>query len=244
MGAMHEEIAGIIELLESHTELVIGGRTYHRGTIHGRKVVVAFSRWGKVAAASTTAAMLLKFGVTELIFTGVAGAISPQLNIGDIVIGRRFFQHDMDVRPMLRQFEIPLLGTLYFEGDAALIARAEKAATHALKPETVKMIYERQGFDNQQIRQPKIVIGDIASGDKFISDTANKKTLKERLPSVLCVEMEGAAAAQVCYEYNIPYTVIRVISDAADESAAQDFQTFINKIASRYTLSIIRELFN
>src|ERR1700754_2022194 len=108
MGAMPEEIDSITELLSEKRELSTGRRTYTIGKLNGIMTVVVFSRWGKVAAAITVSTLIQKFKVTEIIFTGVAGAIAPQLRIGDIVLGKRLIQHDMDARPIMKQFEIPL----------------------------------------------------------------------------------------------------------------------------------------
>src|SRR6478752_8004470 len=109
MGAMPEEIDGVVALLDNCTEFSIGQRTYYSGQINDIDTVVVFSRWGKVAAATTVSALIHHFQITELIFTGVAGAIKDNLKIGDIVLAKRLIQHDMDARPLMNQFEIPLL---------------------------------------------------------------------------------------------------------------------------------------
>ncbi len=110
LGAMPEEINGIVSLLKDKTEVVKGMRTYYLGSINNIEVVVVFSRWGKVASATTVTHLIVEFGITELFFTGVAGAINPDLNIGDIVIASSLIQHDLDARPIMKRFEIPLLG--------------------------------------------------------------------------------------------------------------------------------------
>ncbi len=242
MGAMPEEIEGITQIIDNRTEVALGGRIYHLGTINGCKVVVVFSRWGKVAAAATAATLLLKFKVNELIFTGVAGALSAELNIGDIVVGRRLYQHDMDARPFIPRFEIPLLGLMNIECKPPCVEIANNAATRVLVRERLGGISNHNGFVAVEPKHPKVHVGDIASGDRFISSSTDRMVLKEILPSVLCVEMEGAAVAQVCHEYDIPWTVIRIISDTADDSAAHDFQHFIKNIASGYTVEIVREM--
>src|SRR6187431_1479802 len=110
MGAMPEEINGVVSLLKDKNEVVKGMRTYYLGTINEVEVVVVFSRWGKVASAATVTHLIVEFGITQLFFTGVAGAINPTLNIGDIVIANSLIQHDLDARPIMDRFEIPLLG--------------------------------------------------------------------------------------------------------------------------------------
>src|SRR6188768_1427880 len=108
LGAMPEEISGIVSLLKEKTEVLKGMRTYYSGTINHVEVVVVFSRWGKVASATTATHLIVEFGITQLFFTGVAGAIHPNLNIGDIVIADSLVQHDLDARPIMSRFEIPL----------------------------------------------------------------------------------------------------------------------------------------
>src|SRR6187402_1354471 len=110
LGAMPEEIDGIVSLLKDKSEVIKGMRTYYSGTINDVEVVVVFSRWGKVASATTVTHLIIEFGITQLFFTGVAGAIHPSLNIGDIVIASSLIQHDLDARPIMDRFEIPLLG--------------------------------------------------------------------------------------------------------------------------------------
>ena len=88
----------------------------------------------------------------------------------------------------------------------------------------------------------KAVVGQIASGDKFFSSTLEKENLLAILPEVLCVEMEGAAVAQVCFEYDIPFVVIRIISDTANENSVVDFNQFIAQIASKFSVEIIQKL--
>ncbi|CAN1559742.1 5'-methylthioadenosine/S-adenosylhomocysteine nucleosidase [Flavobacteriaceae bacterium] len=110
LGAMPEEISGVVTLLKNKEKVVKGMRTYYIGTINEIDVVVVFSRWGKVASATTVTHLIVEFGITQLIFTGVAGGISPEVSIGDIVVASSLVQHDLDARPIMKRFEIPLLG--------------------------------------------------------------------------------------------------------------------------------------
>jgi adenosylhomocysteine nucleosidase len=228
MGAMPEEIDGVVALLTNCVASTMGKRTYYSGQINGIETVVVFSRWGKVAAATTATTLIHEFKITELLFTGVAGAISPDLKIGDIVLGNRLIQHDMDARPLMKQFEIPLLGKTYFEND-------ENKSLHA--------VIANEDLTEFSISQPQLVIGEIASGDQFFSSKEQKENLSAQLPNVLCVEMEGAAVAQVCYEYEVPFSIIRTISDVADDQSHIDFPSFIKKISSKYAAEIIKNIF-
>jgi adenosylhomocysteine nucleosidase len=240
MGAMPEEMAKIIAAITNKQVIESGSRTYYCGELFGQDVVAVFSRWGKVASATTATNMILDFKVDRIIFTGVAGAISPELNVGDIVIGHQLFQHDMDARPLMQRFEIPLTGRTSFETPQQDVDIMAQAATNFLEnnKEFLQLLSE------QDITNPKVLTGDIASGDLFISSTKMKYALIKNLPSVLCAEMEGAAVAQVCDDYGVPLTVVRVISDTADEKAHITAIGFVNQHAGDYSLSILKEYIN
>jgi adenosylhomocysteine nucleosidase len=240
MGAMPEEIGTITELLSDLQTTTIGGRTYYSGKLNSIQTVVVFSRWGKVAAATTVTTLILHFGITELLFTGVAGAIHPELNIGDMVIGKRLIQHDMDARPLMPQFEIPLLGKTFFEASPEGVVLAQRFIEIILSENHLTKAIAATDLKTFAISHPKVWVGDIASGDQFFSSNAAKKRLLDQLPSVLCVEMEGAAVAQVCFEYAVPYTIIRTISDSADEHATIDFPRFIRQVSSHYSFELVK----
>jgi adenosylhomocysteine nucleosidase len=237
MGAMPEEMDKIIATISNKEIVERGSRIYYRGELFGQEVVAVFSRWGKVAAATTVTNLILEFNVDRIVFTGVAGAITPELNVGDVVIGQRLFQHDMDARPLMRRFEIPLTGKTSYETPLQNVETMSQAVHNFLKNDKDfrKILVE------QNITNPKMLIGDIASGDLFISSTLMKQALIKNLPSVVCAEMEGAAVAQVCDDYGIPLIVVRVISDAADEEAHVSAIGFVNQHAADYSLSILKE---
>ncbi|ADQ78803.1 MTA/SAH nucleosidase [Paludibacter propionicigenes WB4] len=237
MGAMPEEMDKIIAAINNKEIVERGSRVYYRGDLYGQEVVAVFSRWGKVAAATTATNLILDFNVDRIVFTGVAGGISPLLNVGDIVIGQRLYQHDMDARPLMRRFEIPLTGKTSFEIPQQNVDTMSQAVHNFLKnnKEFRKILAE------QDITNPKMLIGDIASGDLFISSANMKQALIKNLPSVLCAEMEGAAVAQVCDDYGVPLIVVRVISDSADEEAHISAIGFVNQHAGDYSLSILKE---
>ena len=238
LGAMHEEVAGLAAHLEGERVHTAGGRHYREGRLFGRPVVLAFSRWGKVAAAATAARMLAAHGVDALLFTGVAGGVDPSLRVGDVVVADRLFQHDMDASPLYPPLEIPLLGVSAFEADAALSADVEAAAraflaSGQLDPEA------RAAFG---LGAPRVVRGDVASGDRFFASSDALAGLRARVPSAACVEMEGAAVAQVAHEHGVPFAVVRTLSDAADAHAPLDFQRFVQRVASAYSLGVVRGL--
>lgn len=241
MGAMPEEIDAVKHLLQDEVVITKGSRDYHCGKLNGVEVVV-FSRWGKVAAATTVSTLINVFGITDLIFSGVAGAIHHHVSIGDVVIGTRLVQHDMDARPLIMQYEVPLLNRTFFESNDELCRQATEAVQSFLQPEQFFKSIDKAVLQQFGIIQPACHSGDIASGDKFFSSTADRDALHEALPSVVCVEMEGAAVAQVCYEYSIPFCIIRTISDGADDNSHVDFAAFVHHVASKYSLQIICNL--
>lgn len=236
ISAMQEEVQTLLQELQNVTVTTKGMRKYYTGTLFNKNVVIVFSRWGKVAAAATTTQLINDYKLTELIFTGVAGALDPELNIGDVVVGKHLYQHDMDASPLYKKLEIPLLHKTYFE-----TANAEKlllATTHFIENYKSYINFKHQQLFS--ITNPKVIVGNIASGDEFISSKEKIKTLTQLIPTVSCVEMEGAAVAQVCYEYNLPFSIVRIISDKANDNAEIDFPTFASTIASNYALGILK----
>ena len=202
--------------------------------------MVAFSKWGKVAATITATLLVQEFGVTDLFFIGTAGALADGLKVGDIVISKRLVQHDLDARPIISRFELPLLNRVYVDSDPTLTELAGKAVTNLLNKGVEHMVGEEavKEFD----LTPTLYFGDIASGDQFINSDAKRNEILNLLPDVLCVEMEGAAVAQVCLEFEVPFTVIRTISDTADHNARVDFGRFIVEVANAYSRAIISEI--
>ena len=243
IGAMQEEVSILLRDIKDCVSTTIAMRTYHRGTLYGRDVVIAFSRWGKVAAAATVTVMIERFGADSIIFTGVAGAADSRLNVGDIVIADELVQHDMDVTSVIENaapFEIPLLGKSRFSVKPALVQSGIEAADQYLAKHFSDIA--KHQLDSFGITSPTIYHGLIASGDQFIADPVKLNQLKLALPDLLCIEMEGASVGQICYEYSIDLTVIRVISDSAGSGAAIDFLTFVSQIACFFTCGIVQQL--
>jgi len=241
MSAMREEIETLIGEIEITEKVVKGMRTYYVGNLWDTDVILVFSRWGKVASATTATHLITDFNVSELLFTGVAGAVDPKLNIGDVVIGESMYQHDMDASPIIEPFEVPLLGTKFFGTDTKRNLYLKEAASSFLSSINGLISSEtRKSFD---ISDPTSYAGAIASGDQFISELSQIKKINNNLPGVLCVEMEGAAVAQVCYEYKIPFNIVRTISDKANDNSHVDFPKFAGEIASQYAKGIIKRYF-
>jgi adenosylhomocysteine nucleosidase len=221
LSALPEEQFGIIELLQNARTTQSGGRTYHHGTIGSTHVVVALSRIGKVAAATTAASLILEHRCSAILFTGVAGGLGAHVRVGDVVIANALMQHDLDASPIFPKYEVPLYGKSMFKTDATLSERVRAAcATFA----------------------PNVHTGLIVSGDRFVSTREECTALKRALPDALAVEMEGAAVAQVCFDYGVPCAIVRTISDRADDDAHVDFTRFVREVASRYSVRAVKAL--
>mmetsp|Transcript_7282 Transcript_7282/g.12320 ORF Transcript_7282/g.12320 Transcript_7282/m.12320 type:complete len:264 (+) Transcript_7282:31-822(+) len=243
MSAMVEEVESLLSELSNHTSEVHGKRTYHKGRLFNTvDVVIVFSRWGKVAAAATTAILIERYNCQEIIFTGVAGGVQHGLNVGDVVVANKLVQHDMNATPIFKRFEIPLLGVTEFPTSECrrdqLIKAANTfvAAADGTGLNTMTTEEQRQKF---HIAKPKVITGLAASGDKFFASKVDLDQLRNDLPECTCVEMEGAAVAQVCHEHDIPFSIVRIISDSADDSADIDFQAFVKEIATLYSHGIL-----
>jgi adenosylhomocysteine nucleosidase len=243
MGAMPEEVEHLVAELRDVRTVSRGNRAYHRGTLWGHDAVVVFSHWGKVASTMTATTLIAEMGCDRLIFTGVAGGIDPSLRVGDVVVASRLVQHDLDARPLFARHEIPLLGRTYLDADPSLSAAVRDAALAfladvAADPDAPTASAMRA----LGVTEPRVVEGLVASGDQFFSSDAARAALRETLPDTLCVEMEGAAVAQVCAEYGVPLAVVRTISDAAGDHAAHDFSAFLGAVASVYSYRILQRL--
>lgn len=234
LSALAEEQAGLLEFLENPRQVDHAGRIFWCGSLWGQPVVLALSRIGKVAAATTATALIAHFGVGRVVFIGVAGGVGEGVQVGDVVVGTSYVQHDMDASPLFPRYEIPLYGQALFAGDAVLCGALRRATESAL----VGALH--------QGRAPKVHCGLIASGDRFVNGAAEVAALVGQLAAAghtpLAVEMEGAAVAQVCVDYGVPFAAVRTISDRADDSAHLDFSQFVAEVASVYARKIIRAL--
>lgn len=252
MGAMRPEIALLLSDMTQVQKAIRGGRSdipgveqvYYNGSLYGREVTLAFSGWGKVASASTATTLLESFDADVLIFTGVAGALDHELNIGDVVVGDDLIQHDMDASALetLSPFEVPIdypgLKVKHFVAQPEIVRLAKKVAKKFLH-DGLSEVSSRE-LSEFGISTPKVDVGLIATGDHFIADSFQAAKLRDL--GAKCAEMEGAAVAQVCWQRNIPLAVLRVISDKADHSAVIDFPRFVNQVASLFTRGVIRDL--
>jgi len=243
MGAMTQEIELLIPKVAEKKYHEIGVRTFISGKIGEKEVVVVFSRMGKVAASTTATLLIERFKVDVILFSGVAGAIDQKLRIGDIVIAEKLVQHDMDASalPEYQKFEIPLLGKRFFDANCGLVDKAQKAAIDYLREDLINDVGKKV-LHSFGISKPGVFRGLVGSGDQFIASKEASDQLRAALPDMRCVEMEGAAVAQVAVENQVPFVVIRTISDRADHVAHIDFPKFVDQIASHFTCGVIRRL--
>ncbi|NLY27525.1 MAG: 5'-methylthioadenosine/adenosylhomocysteine nucleosidase [Alcaligenaceae bacterium] len=239
MAAVHGEIATLLQQMDSVTVTRIGMRDYHQGVLHGKPCVVVLARMGKVAAAATAVTLIREFGVDNVLFTGLAGGIAGCTRIGDIVVATSLLHHDLDASPLFARHEIPLLDLSRIHADPDLSNLLEQAACDYLAFDwTNDMSAATREMFN--LSTPSVHTGLIASGDQFVSSASAAQALCNTLPDVLCVEMEGAAVAQVCHEYSAPFAVLRTVSDRADDTASHDFNSFLTQVASHYSAGILR----
>jgi len=237
MSALHEELSAVLVDMPAEQRVSVAGRDFWVGHWQGHAVVVVLSRIGKVAAATTATVLLERFGVGALVFTGVAGGLGPQVRVGDVVVATGLVQHDMDASPLFPRHEVPLYGRATFEADPALSGQLDWAAKQVLHHAERHLGSETCA--QFQLLSPQVHRGVLVSGDRFVSSTAESEALQAALPNALAVEMEGAAVAQVCFDYGVPFAAVRTISDRADDAAHTDFQRFTSAVASRYSRAIL-----
>ncbi len=223
VSAMHEELSAVLALMPDEQKQVVAGREFWLGHLHGQEVVAVLSRIGKVAAATTASVLIERYQAASIVFTGVAGGLGPGVGVGDVVVADSFMQHDLDASPIFPKYQVPLYGLSRFATDAPLSERLAAAVRAALPQVTVHR-------------------GLVASGDRFVATTAESRALQSALPQALAVEMEGAAFAQVCHDFGVPFAAVRTISDRADDAAHGDFSRFIEEVASRYSAAIVAAL--
>lgn len=246
VAALHDELRAVLQAMPDDVPRVRAGREFWLGHLDGHDVVAVLSGIGKVAAAATATLLLSEFDATRIIFTGVAGGLGEHVRVGDVVVADGLIQHDMDASPLFPRFEVPLSGTTCFVPDATLsdvLARAaqavlaEAASAVGTHPDSALSHAHLQAFG---IRAPHVHRGLIVSGDRFVSTQDESDALRADLPDALAVEMEGAALAQVCRDFGVPFAVVRTVSDRADATAHVDFDRFLGDVAARYSLAIVR----
>lgn len=218
IAAMNVEMESLRSHMENTETEVISGITFVRGTLEGKEVVTAVCGIGKVFAALCAQTMILHYSPESIINTGVAGTLTDKLDIGSVAVSSAVVQHDMDTSPLgdpvglisgINKVELPADGLL-----------SEKISACAKEMDI------------------KTETGVIASGDQFVASKERKAFIVDHFNAIAC-EMEGAAIGHVCYVNQVPFCIIRAISDSADGSSHMDYPTFV-KMAAEQSVSLVR----
>lgn len=224
IGAMSVEIEHLHEILENQRITQKAHLTFYEGIIKGTAVVIVKSGIGKVNAAMCATILIEYFEVTHIINTGIAGGLHRDLRIFDVVVSTDAMHHDFEVTGFGYEVcTIPGMETSCFKADAFLINCTKKA-------------WEKGNFTK------KLMEGRIGTGDVFVNSTERKDLIRSQC-NPACVEMEGAAIAQVCHLYNIPFVIIRCISDMA-ENAEEEYHEEKAAEISGFLVEHILEMIN
>lgn len=211
--AEEKELLAIKEIMTNIEKIKIFEKIFYKGEIENKEVIVVKSNVGKVNSSRVCQILIDKFNPSLIINVGTAGSVDNRLEIGDVVVADKLYQHDFDVTPFGRKIgEIENIGE-YIKVDSNLL---------------------------ELFNDLNVVIGSIASGDKFIVDIQEKNNIRNTF-NALCIEMEGASIAQVCYLCKVPFLVIRSITDKLDGSSKIDFETFL-ELSSKKAVNILKEI--
>ncbi|MCJ2147505.1 5'-methylthioadenosine/S-adenosylhomocysteine nucleosidase [Bacillus sp. B19-2] len=220
IGAMEEEVTILRSKLEQTNQEVIANCEFTSGFYEGKEVVLLKSGIGKVNAAMSTTILLDRFKPDVVINTGSAGGFHHSLNVGDIVISTEVRHHDVDVTAFDYEYgQVPNLPAAY-KADSTLIKAAEDEAS--------------------ELGHIQVVKGTIATGDSFMSDPDRVAFIRGKFEDLYAVEMEAAAVAQVSYQFNTPFVVIRALSDIAGKESEISFDQFLEQAAKHSTDLVLR----
>jgi len=232
MGAMVEEVnpfltvsehEPLLKYFKKHNDVEYAGNLYHEATYKDLEIVLGYSKIGKVFSALTAATMIEHFGCDMLLFTGVAGAVNPELKIGDLIAATQLCQHDLDITAFGHPHGYVPEGKVYIEPSRELLKIAKEVA-------------EDRGIELKG--------GIVATGDQFIADPERKEWIARTFDAD-AIEMEGAAVAVVCDALEVPFFVLRAISDAADMDAAFDFDEFLkhsSQVSSSFIMGMLEKI--
>jgi adenosylhomocysteine/aminodeoxyfutalosine nucleosidase len=223
MGAMQEEVEPLLANFENINIVEYANNKFYEVNLSGLDIVIAYSKIGKVFASLTASIMIEKFGCDTLLFSGVAGGINPKLQIGDLIIADKLCQHDLDITAFGHPYGYVPEGKVFVE------------TTKYLRDVAIKVANENN---------LKVIEGTIATGDQFVHSSQRKEFI-EKTFNADALEMEGASVAVVCDALNIPFFILRAISDTADMDAGFDFDEFLKSSAKNsadYLIKIVKEL--
>lgn len=210
IGAMEEEVTILKNKLTQLSEISVAHVKFYTGILKDREVVITQSGIGKVNAAISTTLLINKFKPDNIINTGSAGALDESLNVGDVLISDDVKYHDADATAFGYEYgQVPQM-PVAFQSSKPLI-------------EKVSQVVQQQ--------QLTAKVGLIVSGDSFIGSVEQRQKIKKAFPNAMAVEMEATAIAQTCYQFNVPFVVVRAVSDLANGEAEMSFEAFLEKAA-------------
>ena len=224
MGAMQEEIEPLLAHFKDVNVVEYANNKFYEVSYNGLEIVIAYSKIGKVFASLTASTMIEKFECDTLLFSGVAGGINPKLQIGDLIIADKLCQHDLDITAFGHPHGFVPGGKVFVE------------TTKELRDVAIKVANENN---------LKVIEGTIATGDQFVHSTERKQFIENTF-NADALEMEGASVAVVCDALNVPFFILRAISDTADMDAGFDFDEFLKSSAKNsadYLIKIVKELY-
>ncbi len=223
MGAMEEEIEPLLAHFTNVNVVEFANNKYYEVNHNGLDIVIAYSKIGKVFASLTATTMIEKFGCDTLLFSGVAGAINPELKIGDLIIADKLCQHDLDITAFGHPNGFVPGGSVFVETSKELREIAIQVANE---------------------NDLKVIEGTIATGDQFVHSIERKEFIETTFKAD-ALEMEGASVAVICDALDVPFFVLRAISDSADGGADIDFDEFLKSSAvnsANYLIKIVEKL--
>jgi len=223
MGAMPEEVAPILKRLDSYTTIKYADNEYYESVYKGVELVVAYSKIGKVFSTLTASTMIQHFGCDLLLFSGVAGGINPKLKIGDLIVANKLSQHDLDITAFGHPMGYVPGGSVFVEADTKLIELSKEVAN-----DLGKSVQE----------------GIIATGDQFVHNQDVKDQIVKNF-NADALEMEGGSVAVVCKSLNVPFFILRAISDTADTDASFSFDEFMESsaiISAEFIMKMVDKL--
>jgi len=223
MGAMAEEIEPLLEKLDNIVRVDYADNRYYKATYKGIDVVVAYSKIGCAFSTLTATVLIEHFGCDKLLFSGVAGAINSELKIGDLIYASKLCKHDLDITAFGHPHGFVPEGKVFIYPDDGFI-------------DVAKGVANKKGIELKS--------GAIATGDQFVSSKEKKEWIQKTF-SADALEMEGYSVALVCDALNIPFFILRAISDSADESADVDFDAFLEKsakVSADFILEMVEDI--
>ena len=223
LGAMPEEIEPLLERVENITRVDYANNRYYKASYKGSDIVIAYSKIGCAFSTLSATILIEHFGCDKLLFSGVAGAINQDYNIGDMIVAKRLCKHDLDITAFGHPPGFVPEGKVFIHSDSKLVEVANRVAL-------------KNGIDLKEAT--------VATGDQFVSSNETKERISETF-NADAIEMEGYPVALVCDALNVPFVVLRAISDSANSDASFDFDKFLEesaKISANFILDMVEEL--